>query len=225
LLTKLQGLGEKWSDQMNVHCKILAMTQRKGGTGKSTAGMNIAVAATERGLAVALIDTDPQASVLTWKDARRDEWPKVLAMQPRDLPGWLRSEGKNFDLIVVDTPAHDTDTLAAVARIADLSLIVTQPTRLAIAVATHLQRAFINAGVGYAILLSQTPPRLTSRLTGWLENYRLLGTLVDAQLAYRVAYQDAVAMGLGVVEYEPHGLAATEVRSATDWILTKLEIS
>jgi cellulose biosynthesis protein BcsQ len=104
-------------------------------------------------------------------------------------------------------------------------LIVAQPTRLAIAVAAHLQRAYINAGVSYAILLSQTPPRLTARLTGWIENYRLLGTLVDAQLAYRVAYQDAVPLGMGVVEYEPHGLAAHEVRHATDWILNTLEIS
>jgi chromosome partitioning protein len=210
---------------VNFYRKILAMVQRKGGTGKSTAGMNVAVAATERGLAVAIVDTDPQASVAMWMAARRDEWPKVFAMQPRDLAGWLRSEGAYFDLIVIDTPAHDTETVADVVRVADLSVIVTQPTRLAIAVATLLQRAFVNAAIPYAILLSQTPPRLTTRLAGWLENYRSLGTLVDTQLAYRVAYQDAVPLGQGVVEYEPQGPAATEVRGVTDWILAKLEIA
>jgi chromosome partitioning protein len=210
---------------MDLYGKILALLQSKGGTGKSTAGMNVAVAATERGLTVAIVDTDPQASVVMWKAARHDQWPKVFAMRPRDLAGWLRSEGKDFDLIVIDTPGHDTDTLADVARIADLSVIVTQPTRLAIAVATLLQRAFVNAAVPYAILLSQTPPRLTSRLAGWLENYRSLGTMVDTQLAYRVAYQDAVALGQGVVEYEPRGPAANEVRAVTEWILAKLEIA
>jgi len=210
---------------MSAYTRIVAATQPKGGTSKSTACINFAVAAAEHDLLVALVDTDPQGSVMMWKEARCDEWPRVFAMQPRELPNWLRSEGKHFDLIVIDTPAHDTDTLAAVARIADLSIIVTQPTRLAIAVATRLQRVFINADVPYAILLSQTPPRLTSRLAGWLENYRLLGTLVDTQLAYRVAYQDAIPLGLGVVEYEPHGLAADEVRGATDWILAKLGIA
>jgi chromosome partitioning protein len=210
---------------MDVHPKVLTMVNPKGGTGKSTSGINIAVAASERDLAVALVDTDPQASAVMWKDARQHESPRVLAMQPRNLPAWLTSEGRDFDLVVVDTPAHDTETLSTVVQIANLSLIVTQPTRLAIAVAAHLQRALINADISYAILLSQTPPRLTARLTAWLENYRLLGTVVNAQFAYRVAYQDAVPLGLGVVEYEPHGPAANEVRRATDWILNELEIS
>ena len=155
---------------MDLYGKILALLQSKGGTGKSTAGMNVAVAATERGLTVAIVDTDPKA-------ARHDQWPKVFAMRPRDLAGWLRSEGKDFDLIVIDTAGHDTDTLADVARIADLSVIVTQPTRLAIAVATLLQRAFVNAAGPYAILLSQTPPRLTSRLAKKVFSEHLLNRL------------------------------------------------
>jgi len=38
------------------------------------------------------------------------------------------------------------------------------------------------------------------------------------------AYQDAIAVGLGVVEYEPEGRAAAEVQIVTDWILRRLEI-
>jgi chromosome partitioning protein len=187
---------------MNSTGAIVAFVQRKGGTGKTTVATNVAVTATEGGLAVAIVDTDPQASVVMWKAARSDQGPTVFAIRPLDLAGWLKGEGKDFDLIVIDTTGHDTDTLADVARIADPSVIVTQPTRLAIAVAALLQQAFVNAAVPYAILLSQTPPRMTSRLAHWLENHRSLGTVVDTQLAYRVAYQDAVALGQGAIEYE-----------------------
>ena len=43
----------------------------------------------------------------------------------------------------------------------------------------------------------------TERLAQWIDNHRLLGTVVQGQLAYRFAYQDAIAVGMGVVEYEP----------------------
>ncbi|MCP1966769.1 hypothetical protein [Bradyrhizobium elkanii] len=90
--------------------------------------------------------------------------------------------------------------------------------------AARIQAAFVQEDIEYAILLTRTPSQLNRRLNHWLALHRQLGTVVDAHLSYRVAYQDAVALGLGVVEYEPEGPAAQEVRSATDWILKKLEL-
>src|ERR1700730_10764333 len=65
------------------------------------------------------------------------------------------------------------------------------------------------------ILLTQTPPRLTLRLDQWIQNHQLLGTVVDTQLAYRMDYQDAIPLGMSVVEYNPQGRAAQEVHGAT----------
>ena len=137
---------------------------------------------------------------------------------------WLADHHNEFDLVVIDTPAHDGDALAAVVRVADLTVIVTQPTLLANAVAVHLRQVFITYNVPYAILLSQTPSRLTRRLNQWIQNHRLLGTVVDTQLAYLMDYQDAIPLGMSVVEYNPHGRAAQEVHGATDWLLNKLEM-
>jgi chromosome partitioning protein len=201
------------------------MTQGKGGTGKSTVSANVGVAASAVGLNVALIDGDPQGSLLTWKEARHAIRPYVIAKAGRDLPNWLANEGAAFDLVIVDTPAHDMKTLAEVASIADLSIIVTQPTRLAVAVAMHVRHAFIASRIDYAILLSQAPPRLNARLAEWLAIHSELGTVVGTQLAYRVAFQDSIPLGLGVIEYEPDGRAAEEVMGVTDWILNKLEMT
>jgi len=204
--------------------RVATAVQLKGGTGKSTALINAAVAAGARGLTVAIADTDPQASSAMWAATRGLDAPFVASMAARQLPAWLAENEGAFDLTFVDTPAHDTHTLANTAKLADLAIIVTEPTYLASAVAARIQAAFVKEGVEYAILLTRTPSQLNRRLNHWLTLHRQLGIVVDAHLAYRVAYQDAVAMGLGVVEYEPEGPAAQEVRVATDWILKRLEL-
>jgi chromosome partitioning protein len=175
-----------------------------------------------RGFSVALIDIDPQRSALTWKSARIDTRPYVKALTPEELSHWLQEHGVEFDLVVIDTPAHDGDALARVVRLANLAVIVTQPTLLANTVAVHLRDIFIDFGIPFAILLTQAPPTLTQRLDRWIESHRLLGTVVDAQFAYRMDYQDAVPLGLAVTEYNPHGRAAQEVHAATDWLLNRL---
>ena len=82
---------------MNSPGAIVAFVQRKGGTGKSTVATNVAVTAAEGGLAVAIVDTDPQASVVMWKGRPLGaiRWLNsgtVFAIRPRDLAGWLKSE-------------------------------------------------------------------------------------------------------------------------------------
>ncbi|MBR1215556.1 ParA family protein [Bradyrhizobium sp. JYMT SZCCT0180] len=204
--------------------KVLATVQQKGGTGKSTASLNVAVAAALQGYRVAVLDTDPQGSLQLWRNLRRKRWPCVEELRSEALAGWLARNRLLFDLVVVDTPAHDGNTIADAVNVAHLALIVTQPTMLATSVAMRLRNLFIDHDIPFAILLSQTPPTLTARLVQWTDNHRRLGTVVQGQLAYRFAYQDAIAVGMGVVEYEPDGRAATEVQIVTEWILRRLEL-
>jgi chromosome partitioning protein len=170
------------------------------------------------------LETDPQGSLALWRSLRRRRWPHVWPLDSDDLAVWLEQHRRLFDLVVVDTPAHDGKTIADAVQVADLALIVTQPSVLATSVAMRLRRLFVDHGIPFAILLSQTPHSMNARLTRWIDNHRLLGTVVEGHLAYRVAHQDAVALGMGVVEYEPEGRAADEVQIVTEWILRRLEM-
>ena len=53
--------------------KTLAVLSRKGGTGKTTLAIHLAVAAENAGHTVVLIDLDPQASAAKWDDQRDDD--------------------------------------------------------------------------------------------------------------------------------------------------------
>ena len=97
----------------------IAVIAQKGGVGKTTVALNLAVAAVREGLSVAVLDTDPQASAARWGDSRGGEPPTVAAAQASRLPILLAAERrKGVDLVLIDTgPANDTSALAA-ARLA-----------------------------------------------------------------------------------------------------------
>jgi chromosome partitioning protein len=52
--------------------KVITIAQQKGGSGKTTLAVNLAVAFTRAGHRVALLDTDPQGSLGRWFLMRRD---------------------------------------------------------------------------------------------------------------------------------------------------------
>jgi chromosome partitioning protein len=58
----------------------LAFLTQKGGSGKTTLALHVAVAALEDGARVVLVDTDPQESATAWKGAREAADPVVVTV-------------------------------------------------------------------------------------------------------------------------------------------------
>ena len=58
----------------------LAILSRKGGTGKTTLTVNLAIAAERAGHKVAIVDLDSQASASEWGDWREAETPEVISV-------------------------------------------------------------------------------------------------------------------------------------------------
>ena len=73
-----------------------------------------------------------------------------------------------------------------------------------------------------AFVLNQTPPR-GYRIREAAQGLSMLGMVAPVHIVSRNAYQDAQGMGLGVIEFEPDGKAAAEIRELWQWIAKKLE--
>ena len=71
-------------------------------------------------------------------------------------------------------------------------------------------------------VLTQTPPR-GERIREAEAGLSMLGIVCPIRIVARAAYQDAHGAGLGVLEYEPEGKAAAEIRLLWAWIEKKME--
>jgi chromosome partitioning protein len=111
--------------------KTIAIISQKGGAGKTTVAVHLAVAAERRGLNTALFDLDPQASAASWADKRGNAAPAVVPAQAARLPALLeQAAAQSAGLVIIDSaPNADAASLAA-ARAADLIFDPLPPGRL-----------------------------------------------------------------------------------------------
>jgi len=109
---------------------VTSLVGQKGGTGKTTVALGLAVAAAAAGHTVAVIDLDPQATASRWKDRRKEENPAVVSAQASRLaPALKAAESNGADFVIIDSAGRSDDSALAAARAADLVLV---PTRTSI---------------------------------------------------------------------------------------------
>lgn len=207
--------------------EVLAFVTQKGGTGKSSLAVSLAVAAQEHGLKAALIDIDPQGTTAGWGQRRRAEDPAVETI------GWsylntrlyrLRQQG--VDLAIIDTPGADGTAASAAMQEAHLCLIPVRPSIADIEATKPTIRFLSERDKPFAFVLNQCPVGgRTSRTTNAFRALQLISGVCDATLAFRSDHMDAMAAGLGVTEHAPSGKAAAEVRALLDWTLVRLRRS
>jgi chromosome partitioning protein len=206
--------------------KTIAVGVQKGGSGKSTVSVHLAVEAHRRGKSVVLIDVDPQGSVASWARRREIEAPLVLQSTAGQLSDMLKmAEDERVDLVIIDTPPHAGGTIDLAFRIADLVILPVRPGPFDIDAAgatVELLRGSQTRGV---FLLTQIPPRGseaddTAALLG--EQYADIQVL-SARITNRKAYMTALIEGKAVREFETESSKAVqEIAHLFDELMEKI---
>ena len=195
--------------------RVVVMLGMKGGTGKSTVAIHLAVAASQAKHRVMLLDTDPQATAVRWTRQRQALEPTVMGAAAYDAAKHIGAS--SCDLIVVDTaPRAETDIsrLAAQADLIVIPLHCTMPDLDAAEVAFQMAEA---AGRPFVIVFNAINPRglevaeVREALTG--QGYMV----APSMLAHRTAFARALSSGLAVTEFEQEGRAAEEITNLWKW--------
>jgi chromosome partitioning protein len=204
---------------------IVLLTQ-KGGTGKTTLAASLAVAAAQSGERVIALDLDPQASLVRWGERRAAAHAaNRIMVEPleRERLQRLRAildglAGAGFTLAIFDTAGADGPAVRLITEAADLCLLPARPTRLDVEATASTFRTLFLAKRKAAFVLNQCPVTYRSTRAGHAaKGLTELGVLAEPMVATRMDYQDAIAAGLGVTEYDPGGRAAAEIKTLWNW--------
>lgn len=191
--------------------QVVAVLSRKGGVGKTTVAMNLALAAGS----ATIIDTDPQASAADWGDRRQGEPPEVITCPPARLSQTIAKLKSRW--VFIDTQPSNSDGPVQAAQVADCCLIVTRPNQIDLdAIGSSLSIAKLVAKSGLVLLNQVQPQAKVDDVVSLLESTG--AEVVPVLLRYRVDFVHAPAAGQGVLEYAPESKAAAEVRDLFRWL-------
>jgi chromosome partitioning protein len=204
--------------------QTIAILSQKGGTGKTTLALHLAIAAEKDGRAAVVIDLDPQASAAGWKDSRGAETPVVVPAPVTRLPQALEAAQQGgAELVLIDTAPHSGDASLAAAESADVILI---PCRAAIldlrAIATTARIAKLAEKPAF-VVLNAVPPSATHILADAGKAVEVHGLkTAPVTVHQRAAYAHALTLGKTAQEYEPHSKAASEIAHLYRWLKKQL---
>jgi chromosome partitioning protein len=168
----------------------------KGGSGKSTAAREIAVAADRAGVRVALADLDPQGTVTGWYQRRAASSPPLVRFDPSGDASAIAAA--RLDWLVIDTPPGTPPFMPALLARADLVLVPVRPSADDLLAAAPIARSL--AGRQWAFVLTQVPAR--SRLVASaVRQLAALGRVAPVQLGFRSDFPGAAITGEAAVEF------------------------
>ena len=109
--------------------KIISFLNPKGGSGKTTATINVSSCLASGGKKVAVVDTDPQMSLTNWNSAGKAAFDVFTASSEKDVYQ-VRKELSEYDYVIVDGAGSLSVITSAAVMVSDLILIPVTPSPL-----------------------------------------------------------------------------------------------
>ena len=192
---------------------ILAVGNTKGGVGKTTLAVNLAVARALAGRDLLLVDGDEQGTALTFTELRTERLGEAgytaVALTGAVLRSQVRQLAPKYDDIIIDVGGRDTGSLRAALTVADTLLVPVQPRSFDVwaldqVAALAAEAREINEGLRAVAILNGADPQggdneAALQMIGDLEGIDVLST----SIVRRKAFPNSAAEGRAVVEHSP----------------------
>jgi chromosome partitioning protein len=194
--------------------KIITVGSTKGGVGKTTLALNIAIARAMAGRDVWLVDADRQATASTALAIRgqAERLPAIATAHYAD-GGLLRAQvlhqRSKFEDIIIDAGGRDSTALRAALVLSDMVVVPFQPRSIDvwavadIAALIDEARAMRDGLQAYAVLnMADTAGSDNEDAAAALADYPAL-TYLDTPIRRRKSIANAAGNGMSVLEFTP----------------------
>jgi len=198
--------------------RSVAVIGRKGGSGKTTIAIHLAIGLHLRGRTTILADTDPQHSSIEVLKARRDAGPEAVASSGAKLFALKTAATRSgVDALVIDTPAVLEEEVVHAVVLSDLAVLVVRPTFLDLAAAVRTSDIVRRLRKPALVVLNQAPaargavePPAVKRSREALQFLKL--PVAPVVVRARAAYQTLLETGQSAEESPLDPIAAQEMR-------------
>jgi len=194
--------------------KIITVGSTKGGVGKTTLALNIAIARAMAGRDVWLVDADRQATASTALAIRGEagRLPAIATAHYAD-GGQLRTQvlhqRNKFEDIIIDAGGRDSTALRAALVLSDMVVVPFQPRSIDvwavadIAALIEEARAMRDGLQAYAVLnMADTAGSDNEEAAAAVADYPALQYL-DTPIRRRKSIANAAGNGMSVLEFTP----------------------
>jgi len=209
--------------------KVITIAQQKGGTGKTTLAVHLALAFTNyHNLKVAIIDTDPQGSLGKWFMIREEKKLSNNNLTFKTASLWgaqyeSKTLKKDHDIVIIDTPPKIESDARPSIESADLVLIPMAASHVDFWATGAIVEIAKKANKKILIQINRSSQRskLISKTNDFIKSLNLSAT--KTIIGNRQIYTASMGEGKTAVEKQKKSIAVEEIKQLSEQILSEIK--
>jgi len=209
--------------------KVITISQQKGGSGKTTLAVNLALAFIKyHNLKVAVIDTDPQGSLGKWFMIRTEKKVSNNNLTFKTASLWgaqyeSKTLKKDHDIVIIDTPPKIESDARPSIESADLVLIPVAASHVDFwatgAIVDIAKKA--NKKILIQINRSSQRSKLITKTNEFIKSLNLSAT--KTIIGNRQIFASSMGEGKTAVEKQKKSNAVEEIKQLSEQILSEVK--
>ena len=209
--------------------KVITIAQQKGGTGKTTLAVHLALAFIKyHNLKIAIIDTDPQGSLGKWFIIREEKKLSNDNLTSKTASLWgaqyeSKALKKDHDIVIIDTPPKIESDARPSIESADLVLIPMAASHVDFWATGAIVEIAKNANKKILIQINRSSQRskLISKTNDFIKSLNLSAT--KTIIGNRQIFASSMGEGKTAVEKQKKSNAVEEIKQLSEQILSEIK--